>query len=156
MNSQTNSCYIGLDIGTTNIKAAALSPEGKLLACASEAMVYDSDNLAAQASPGADGLKVDIYSQPPPELEKHEKRNIARALMENVAFLFHERIKKLEDSGIPVTSMIMAGGPSQSPIWPGIVSDFVGMPVSVLPNGAYAGATGAAKIACRNDEESNK
>jgi sugar (pentulose or hexulose) kinase len=43
--------------------------------------------------------------------------------------------------------MIMVGGPSRSPVWPKIIADAACMPLKVFPDGIYAGAAGAAKIA---------
>jgi len=43
----------------------------------------------------------------------------------------------------------MTGGPSQSSVWPVIISETAGIPVKTLPDGEYAGAIGAAKIAVK-------
>ena len=105
------------------------------------------DELAMQSEPGAGGLTVDIYGKPPADLAKYKPSDVARAIMEDVARLIAQKIDMLRDYGIAVDDIVMAGGPSHSPIWPGIVSDAVGMPLKILPNGAYAGAIGAATIA---------
>ena len=105
------------------------------------------DALSAKAEPGAGGLKLNVYDDPPDNLNEYEKSQIARALMESVACLFTEKLKALEKYGINIKDITMAGGPSRSPIWSGIISDAIGMPVKVLPDGINAGALGAAKIA---------
>ena len=110
------------------------------------------DALAASAKPGAGGLKIDIYDEPSLELENYEKNNAARAVMESVAHSFNNKFKNLVNNSIHIKEITMAGGPSQSSVWPGILADMLGMPVKVFPDGLYAGAIGAAKIAYTNME----
>jgi len=110
---------------------------------------YDVFNeSAARAEPGADGLTIDVREDPPENLSA-DKKNIARALMEGVARLLNEKIKSLAGFGIFINEITMAGGPSESPLWPGIVEAVIEMPVVPLKNGAHAGAIGAALIAAK-------
>lgn len=107
------------------------------------------DDLAATAEPGAGGPELNINDDPPNNLNKYGKNEIAEAVMESVGKLFTKEMEKLKKNGISVTEMVMVGGPSRSPIWPKIIARTAGMPVKVLPDGICAGAIGAAKIAKR-------
>jgi len=113
---------------------------------------YDKFNaLAAGSPPGANGLEIDIFEDPPDALFNKDKSDVARACMENVARLMGQKLKALTAFGISVDGIAMCGGPSESPVWPGIVSDIIGKPVRALKHGAHAGAVGAAKIAIATD-----
>ncbi|MDD4366067.1 MAG: FGGY family carbohydrate kinase [Eubacteriales bacterium] len=105
------------------------------------------DKLAANAVPGAGGLIIDPYADPDDFISgHHSKHEIARAIMEGVAFHLRHRIDSLKSDGLKISSITMVGGPSESYPWPQIVCDVLGMELSVV-NGSCAGAAGAAIIA---------
>ena len=68
---------------------------------------------------------------------------LARALMEGVAFRLKRQMDILADAGIPASSVRMVGGPSETEPWPQIVCDILGLPITIV-NGSCAGAVGAA------------
>ena len=101
------------------------------------------DELAAKASPGANGLKIDLRKTP--EYIDDTRENISRAVMEGAAELLNEEIKILASNGIKFNSAVMVGGPSKSPIWPRIVEEITG--ISLTVGSQHAGAKGAAIMA---------
>ena len=101
------------------------------------------NELAANASPGADGLKIDLRETPAPINASRE--NISRAVMEGAAVLLNEKLKTLAEKGIKFNSAVMVGGPSKSPIWPQVVEEITGIKLSV--GSQHAGAKGAAIMA---------
>ena len=98
---------------------------------------------AAQASPGADGLEIDLRLAP--QAINAERRNISRAVMEGAARLLNEKIRELKAHGFHYDRAVMVGGPSRSPIWPHIVAEITGIDVNVGTR--TAGAEGAAMLA---------
>lgn len=101
------------------------------------------DALAAEASPGAGGLTLDLTQPPaPPEASR---ANIARAVMEGAARLLRDRMAPLKARGFAFREAVMVGGPTQSPVWPGIVADMLDLKLTL--GGRSAGARGAALLA---------
>jgi len=98
---------------------------------------------AAQARPGAGGLQIDLRK--PPAAVAASRDNVSRAVMEGAAALLNENLRALAAHGFHYTQAVMVGGPSQSPVWPGIVSAITGLTVAV--GGRSAGARGAALLA---------
>jgi len=98
---------------------------------------------AAEAAPGAGGLQIDLR-EPPHKIEG-KRCNISRAVMESAARLMNEKIQQLELQDMHFEKAVMVGGPSRSPIWPGIVEEITGLKLSI--GSAHAGATGAAILA---------
>jgi xylulokinase len=74
----------------------------------------------------------------------HERRHMARAVMEGVAFHIRWIIEALEQLGLPVQALNAIGGGSTSPVWTQIISDVTGRPLHVVENPLEAGAMGAA------------
>ncbi|MEI8243035.1 MAG: FGGY family carbohydrate kinase [bacterium] len=101
------------------------------------------DEAAAEAAPGAGGLKIDLRQ--PPRAVKADRRNASRAVMESAARLLNEKIVVLKEHGFRYDRAVMVGGPAKSPVWPGIVADITGIEVAV--GGRSAGAQGAAILA---------
>jgi len=101
------------------------------------------DSLAAQAEPGAGGLKIDLRE--PPQQVDASRANLSRAVMEGAARLLNEKILELAGRGFRYRSAVMVGGPSRSPVWPGIVAEITGLDVSA--GDRSAGARGAAMLA---------
>ena len=115
---------------------------------------YEGFNaLAASAPPGAGGLSINIYGDrsrflddADPTLAAYTPAQVARALMEGVAFEMRKKVEELAASGIAARRLVMVGGPAESPIWPRIVSEVAGLELDLL-NGQVAGAMGAAILA---------
>ncbi len=104
------------------------------------------DTLAAQAKPGADGIRID--PREPPRRIDGNPANISRAVMEGAARLLNEKILELAQYGFHYQSAVMVGGPSRSPVWPGIVAEITGLDVTA--GGRSVGARGAAMLAASN------
>ncbi len=101
------------------------------------------DETAAAAEPGAGGLLIDLLKPPCPI--DAETKNVSRAVMEGAARLLNQKIKQLESRGMAFKQATMVGGPSRSPVWPGIVEEITGIELSV--GSSHAGAKGAALLA---------
>lgn len=110
---------------------------------------------AAEASPGADGLFLTpfydlVNNRPMDQVDfpaSVKASAIARAVMEGIAFELHNRIEGYAKVGIAAERLTMVGGPSESPVWPQIVSDVTGLAIRISSNGQHAGAIGAAILA---------
>ena len=98
---------------------------------------------AAQASPGAGGLEIDLRL--PPRPIEADRGNVSRAVMESAARLLNEKLQALKAHGFRYDRAVMVGGPANSPIWPTIVGEITGIAISV--GGRSAGARGAALLA---------
>jgi len=98
---------------------------------------------AARVEPGSGGLQIDLRDPPGPV--DAERDNVSRAVMEGAARLLNDRLNQLAERGITFNRAVMVGGPAKSPIWPGIVAETTGIPITVGSN--HAGARGAALLA---------
>lgn len=115
---------------------------------------YETFNaLAASAPPGAGGLSINIYGDRSrflddvdPALKAYMPAQVARALMEGVAFEMRKKVEELAASGIAAKRLVMVGGPAESLIWPRIVAEVAGLELDLL-HGQAAGAMGAAILA---------
>jgi sugar (pentulose or hexulose) kinase len=116
---------------------------------------YEIFNTAAQqAPPGAGGLCLDLYRDNKSFLGEigtataagHGREQVARALMEAAAFELKIQTDRLAAAGIAARRITMVGGPTESPIWPGIVAQTAGLPLRLV-NGQTAGSVGAAVLA---------
>lgn len=105
-------------------------------------LVFNS--LAQEAPRGANGLFIDPSADP--EDNDHTGADISRAVMEGVAFLMREGIEELAASGIAARRVTMVGGSAESPIWPQILADVIGVELE-MGYGQTAGALGAAVLA---------
>ena len=101
------------------------------------------DESAAEAAPGAEGLRIDLREPPRPIEAK--RCNVSRAVMEGAATLLNEKLESLRHCGIRFERAVMVGGPSRSPVWPGIVEDITG--IRLTTGSVHAGAKGAAILA---------
>ena len=130
---------------------------------ASAAEKYSDFNQAAlESNPGAGGLRINPFQRSPEKLAslntRSERANLARALMEGAAFEMRRKIEMLAEAGIGAHNLTMVGGPTNSPIWPRIVAQIVGLELKLI-NGQTAGAVGAAVLAAvgagrfRNEEQ---
>jgi sugar (pentulose or hexulose) kinase len=101
------------------------------------------DRVAAEAPPGSGGLKIDLRQEP--RRIAAEPARIARAVMEGAAHLLKEKLETLAVRGLRYSRAVMVGGPSRSPVWPGIVAEITGLEVRSADRSA--GARGAALLA---------
>jgi xylulokinase len=76
----------------------------------------------------------------------HTRADMARAVMEGAAYELRWALEPIRRAGMPIERMWMIGGAAQSPLWPGIVADVTGVPLS-LPQGEHWPAVGAAILA---------
>lgn len=101
------------------------------------------DELAATAPRGAEGLSFDPMNDIP-DLSGYSKQNIARALMEGIAYALKARMGDI----VKIERITMCGGPSVSPVWRAVLADIFGVPVNVT-YGPHSGAVGAAMYALK-------
>jgi sugar (pentulose or hexulose) kinase len=101
------------------------------------------NEAAASARSGAGGLKIDLRL--PPEPIDADAASISRAVMEGAATLLSEKLLALRPYGMEFRRAVMVGGPSASPIWPGILAEAAQISITVV--GRSAGARGAAMLA---------
>ncbi len=73
----------------------------------------------------------------------HNRADMARAVMEGIAYELRWVVQEMQDAGMRVAEMTMVGGAAESPAWPQIVADVVGVPVA-LPSSKQAAGRGAA------------
>lgn len=96
------------------------------------------DELAGQG--GAGGVRIDLLAEcRTPDCTPAQA---ARAVMESSARLLADRLSELKKHEFTFTEAVMVGGPSRSPVWPGIVAETTGLKLTT--GGKSAGAQGAA------------
>lgn len=76
----------------------------------------------------------------------HDTGDILRALFEGVAFAHLAHLDRLRAAGINFDGITVSGGGARSPVWPQMLSDMLGLPLSVAAQ-PEAGALGAAMAA---------
>ena len=76
----------------------------------------------------------------------HTRADMARAVLEGGAFELRWALDHIRQAGMPVERLWMVGGAAQSSIWPAIVADVAGVPLS-LPQYGHWPALGAALLA---------
>ena len=70
------------------------------------------------AGGGFSGLRLD-----------HGRADMARAILEGVAFAVRAALDALAQAGLPADRMWMSGGAARSPVWPGILASVTGVPL---------------------------
>lgn len=98
---------------------------------------------AAEASPGAEGLRIDLRE--PMQAVNDSRANISRAVMEGAAHLLKGLLDGLSPHGFRFRSAVMTGGPSRSRVWSDIVGEITGL--TLTSGTAHSGAKGAAMLA---------
>jgi xylulokinase len=112
----------------------------------------DMDQLAAQASPGADGLMFHPYLQGERAPywnsalrgsftgvdQRHSWPQFVRAVMEGVAFSLLDGLSMFRRHGIDMNSAVISGGVLKSKIWSQIITDVLGMNVTTMRQGDSA------------------
>jgi xylulokinase len=76
----------------------------------------------------------------------HSRDDLTRAVMEGITFELRLTLDRMREAGVKVAELIMVGGATESPVWPQIVADITGVPVS-LPTVKQAASRGAAILA---------
>jgi xylulokinase len=79
----------------------------------------------------------------------HGRGHLLRAALEGVAFALREGLEALEEAGIPVAELRLAGGGTASDPWRRMLADVLGRPLRPLPDAVapVASARGAALLA---------
>ena len=120
----------------------------------------DLDRLAVQAPPGSDGLLCLPYlsgekgAVHDPEARgvlmgldlQHEKRHLARAVLEGIAFSTKQILEAYEIQGVKAKEVRLCGGGARSGIWNQIKADIFNVPVQILQV-LDTGCLGAAMLA---------
>lgn len=75
----------------------------------------------------------------------HDSFDMARAVMEGVAFLLRKNCQSLKETGLPCDSILAVGGGTKSAIWCQMWADISGIPVKI-PQEQEAACLGAAMI----------
>jgi sugar (pentulose or hexulose) kinase len=103
------------------------------------------DEAAAEAPRGAGGLAIDLTA--PPQPVAGSRAAVSRAVMEGAAMALNRHLPRLREHGFRFERAVLVGGPSKSPVWPGILAEMTGLELTV--GSAQAGARGAALLAAR-------
>ena len=74
----------------------------------------------------------------------HDRRHIARAVYEGVAFALATCAGVMEECGRPVRSLMISGGGARSGLWPELLAALIGVPTRVHETPGEATAIGAA------------
>jgi xylulokinase len=105
------------------------------------ALPYFAGERTPIADPDARGMVVGLTLE-------HDRAHIARALLEATAYGVRHNLEAYADAGTPVSRVVIAGGGTQSEVWPQIVSDVTGAS-QVVPTIAVGAAYGDARLAAR-------
>ncbi len=84
---------------------------------------------------GFAGLRLDL-----------SRADMARSILEGAAFELRWALDKIKQAGMKVEHLWMVGGATHSPVWPQIVADVTGLPITVSSYGRWP-ALGAAVLA---------
>ncbi len=76
----------------------------------------------------------------------HSRADMGRAIMEGAAYELRWALERLQGAGKAIEEMWMIGGATESPLWPQIVADVTGLPLS-LTQYSHGPALGAAILA---------
>jgi xylulokinase len=76
----------------------------------------------------------------------HTRADMARSVLEGAAYELRWALENIRQAGMRVERLWMVGGATRSPIWPNIVADVTGLPLSVTQYDHWP-ALGAAIIA---------
>jgi sugar (pentulose or hexulose) kinase len=74
----------------------------------------------------------------------HTRADMSRAVLEGCAFEVRWALDELRSSGIPVNELWLAGGANRSPVWPQILADITGIPLTIAGDTDWAALGGAA------------
>ena len=82
--------------------------------------------------------------------QEHDAFDMARAVMEGVAFMLRKNCDSIAANGTTLDHIIATGGGAKSPIWCQLQADITGLPV-IVPEVTEAACLGAAIIAATAD-----
>ncbi len=82
--------------------------------------------------------------------QEHDVCDMAKAVMEGVAFMLRKNCEKIQKSGTKLTHIIATGGGAKSPVWCQLQADATALPV-VIPEEKEAACLGAAMLAAVSD-----
>jgi xylulokinase len=88
-----------------------------------------------QAQGGFVGLRLD-----------HTRTDMSRAILEGAAFELRWALETIQQAGLAVEYLWVAGGATHSPVWPQILADVSGVPISLTQYAQWP-ALGAAILA---------
>ena len=63
----------------------------------------------------------------------HQRGDVIRAVLEGVAFSLRDSLEIIQELGLPLRRVKIAGGGARSPLWRQIVADVLGHPISLEP-----------------------
>jgi xylulokinase len=78
----------------------------------------------------------------------HTRADMGRALLESAAFEVRGALDHLRQADLPLERLWMVGGATRNPLWPQIIADVTGVPLS-LTRYSHGPALGAALLAGR-------
>jgi xylulokinase len=134
------------------------------------------DREAGEVAPGSDGLLfVPVLGdgeRDDPTLRgaalglsvRHDRKTVARAVLEGVAFAIRAHLENLGRASAPITEVRVSGRAATLRTWNRVKADVLGIPVSVVPGdattagvamlaglgvGVYPDAASAIAVACR-------
>jgi len=76
----------------------------------------------------------------------HTRSDMSRAILEGTAFEVRWAVENLRTANMPVEELWIAGGATNSPVWPQILADVTGVPIVLADYPSWA-ALGAAVLA---------
>lgn len=118
----------------------------------SRASLYASFNeLVKQTAPGSRGLLfLPLGGSRPGGFAglrlDHTRAELGRAVLEGAAFEVRRALETMRRSGLPIEQLWISGGATHSPIWPQILADATGVPISLAQYAQWP-ALGAAILA---------
>ena len=84
--------------------------------------------------------------------QEHDTFDMARAVMEGVAFMLRKNCDAIAAKGTKLEHIIATGGGAKSPVWCQLQADITGLPV-VVPREKEAACLGAAIVAAVSDRQ---
>lgn len=115
------------------------------------AELYTAFNEAlAQSKPGSEGLlflpMAGAHGGFLGLRLDHTRADMSRAILEGTAFELRQALEGMRQFDLPVEQLWLAGGAARSPVWPGIIADVTGVPLTLAEYGHWS-ALGAAILA---------
>jgi xylulokinase len=142
------------------LSGGAVRWAGALLCARDDA---ELDALAAAAPPGAGGVTFipALAGAMTPRWRPHargtlhgltaahDRRHVARAVLEGLAFACRDVVDRLAALGLPARDVLLVGGGAQSRVWAQIRADALGRPhrIAIVPHTAALGAALLAMVA---------
>lgn len=160
LDSDGSACHV---IGNVQTGAAAFDWAIKNLMGTQEGSMDISrvENMARQVAPGAEGVLFlpTLMGSRTPYWDTntrgvlmgftlyHDRRHIARAIYEGVAYALNSCAQIISEYGTPIQSMMLTGGGARSGLWPDILAAVFGMSTQVHRAPGECTSLGAAMLA---------